>query len=177
MALPTLDETKAQLRVRHALEDALITGYMGFAVSVFETISRRILTAKSMVEYFDKLPAVIDLTAGPVTAIGSITARTADGTVTIDPSCYIAHCGPNLRRPGVSFKQMATLPQVDGYHSSVAVNFTAETNPIPDDIKYGLLSMIGQFYEFRVDIMTAQINELPMGARAVAMAHRWSAYR
>lgn len=177
MALPTLDEAKAQLRVRHALEDTLITGYMGFAVKTFEAISRRILVAKSLTENFNALPAVIDLNMGPVTAINSVTVRTEDGTVTIDPSNYIAHCGPSERQPGLSFKARASLPTPDGYRSCVAVNFTAETNPIDDDYKFALLSMIGQFYEFRVDIMTVQINELPLGARQVAMSHRWGAYR
>lgn len=177
MALPTLAECKAQLRVRHTLEDDLIESYRVGAIDIFEKISRRVLSARTITHKQNTLDAVIDLPQGPVTAITSVTVRTDSGTVTIDSSNYIAHFGAEERQPGVSFKTNATLPTVDGYRSAVTITYTAETNPIPDSIKLAILSMVTQLYEFRVAVATTPINELPHSITDIALAHLWSSYR
>lgn len=177
MGLPTLAECKAQLRVRHSLEDDLIESYRTGAISIFEAISRRILTSKTLTHKQDTLTPVIDLPQGPVTSITSVTVRTESGTVTISASDYITHVGADERQPGVSFKTSASLPTPDGYRSAVAVTYVAETNPIPDAIKLAILSMVAQLYEFRVNVATTPINELPHSITSIANTFLWSSYR
>jgi uncharacterized phiE125 gp8 family phage protein len=176
----TLAEAKAQCRVDHSDEDALLTSLIAAAVAHLDgyggVLGRAILT-QTWRQDFDGFAGVGDLRLRlpmPAASVASVTYVDAEGqTQTLASGLYA------LRRDAVgSFVEPAYgegWPATRSQTASVSVTFTAGYGgaaDVPQPIKQAILLLVGHWYANREAVTSDPATPLPLGVEALIAPRR-----
>lgn len=171
----TLDEAKAHLRVSGTDDDDTITAYLAAARLRFEQETGRQLITASYTMRLDRFPRGMDairLPKPPLQEVEEIRYVDANGdtqTLTEDTD-YIVDTD---REPGEIRLAYAQIWPATRYQpNAVEIDFIAghgdDETEIDELIRAAIRLMLGQFFEFREDLISDTIvAQLPRGAASI----------
>jgi uncharacterized phiE125 gp8 family phage protein len=166
----TLADAKAELRIDHDSEDALINGLIRAAREEVEQTTGLAMIEQGWRLALDCIPqnGRVLLRRGPVRDVTSVTAYGSDGEASVlDPSDY--QLDP-LSRPARLHFEVA--PGDLRVFNGIEIDFTAgygEAAPdVPDLLKRAVLMLVSHWFEFRASFgVGAQPVSMPDGHRRI----------
>lgn len=168
----SLAEAKAHLRVTFADDDGLIASLITAARQWIEEQTYRQLVTATWDLVLDGFPSgdkPIRVPRAPLQTVSAITyTDTAGDTQTLATSLYAvtATRQPALIRPAYG----QVWPEALDAPDTVTVRFTAgygTAAAVPDLLKAAVKLLVGQLYEFREPVVTASVNEVPIGVQRI----------
>lgn len=173
VALVSLTEAKAHLRVNSSEEDALIAGLAAAAMSYLDGPSGRLgraLLQQTWVQDFEGFSGRLRLPVGDLMEVSSVTYYDASNVQqTLDASVWTAFT--DARGPFVTLGIGQSWPAVYSRRDAVRVTWTAGFGAtavsVPPAIRHAALVLIGQWYANRsASGDGAQATELPFAVEA-----------
>ena len=147
----TLAEAKAQLRLEHNDDDALIDGLIVAAREYAEAVTRRALITQTWKLTLDAFCAKIDLPKPPFQSVASVKYLDTGGVErTLDPAAYDAVF--DTTEAFVMPAYGTSWPSTRDQAGAVRIAFVAgyeNANEVPQAIKQGMLIHLTQLYEDR----------------------------
>lgn len=181
----TIVEAKAHLRVISSDDDTLISALIAAARMNVEGWLGRALIGQTWDLYLDEFPTDtfkgIEIPLPPLISIDSVKYDDTSGVEqTMNPSSYYVDVAS---QPGwlVPTGSGASWPTTIDAINSVRIRFTAgyvtndspPVGSVPQDIKSGLLLVLGSLYEHRESQIVGTIaNKLPLGVEYLLRRHR-----
>lgn len=171
----TLTEAKAHLRVSGTDDDATVASYLAAARIRFERETGRQLITAEYTLRLDRFPAgmeSIKLPRPPLQEVDEIryTDPAGDEQTLVEGTDYIVDTD---REPGeIRLAYDMTWPSTRLQPNAVEIDFTAgygdaETD-IDELIRGAIRLMLGQFFEYREDLISGTIiTQIPRGAAAI----------
>lgn len=160
----TVDELKAQMRVSTGVEDDLFAAYITSAREMFEALTLRAVMTTTFRQHCPYLTGPIYLMRGEVQTIDSVKYYDVADQLQTASGYYT----DTISTPSSVF--FLNYPNVSTYKSPVAyVDFTAgwEADQVPAMVKTAIRLLAAHYYEYREAFGTDNLNELPMGFKAV----------
>lgn len=147
----TLAEAKAQMRVDHVSEDALITGLIRAATAEVEAQTGMALIAQNWRLALDGLPpdGTVLLRKHPVRQILAATIYDTDGAASL---VDLSRCSADLvSRPARLHIDlpMTQLRRMNGVEIDFATGFGEAGTDVPDHLKRAILVLVAHWFEFR----------------------------
>lgn len=149
----TLAEAKAQLRLEHDAEDALIAGLISAAREAIEVYLRRALIAQRWQMTLDAWPQTpVRLPKPPLMSVEAVRVIGADGAAAVmAPEAYRVE---SRAEPGFVMLKPAILPPLPGQpRDGIEIDFTAgygdSWNMAPAPVRQALLAVVSELYETR----------------------------
>jgi uncharacterized phiE125 gp8 family phage protein len=150
----TLSEAKAQLRVTHGHEDALISSLISAARELVEQRTWRQLVTATFRLYLDRFPAgrEILLPRPRLVSIASIDYLTDGEWVSLSGGQYSVDA---VSEPGRVLVDTDGWPEPDDTNNAVRIQFTAgygAASAVPESIKSAIKVLITGLYDNRDDL-------------------------
>ncbi|MDO1559820.1 head-tail connector protein [Brevundimonas sp. 2R-24] len=173
--LLTTAEAKAQLRVTHDEDDALIDGLISTATAFIEGpngcgLAPLTQTWRLSLDGFPAGPITLPLS--PVQAVEAITYTDEAGeSRTLAAYAFDADVQPGKVWPAYQ----ASWPAARLAPGSVKVTFTTgygDASDVPADLKHAALMLVGHLYENREATAAVALSEVPMGVEAILSRYR-----
>ena len=147
----TLADAKAQLRIAHDSEDALISGLIKAARAEVEAQTGMALIDQSWRLAMDAWPhdGLVRLRRHPVREILSVTVYGEEGEAAVlEPASYEADL---LSRPARLHFTLPPAPErrLNGIEVDFTAGFGEAGTDVPDLLKRAVLMLVAQWYEFR----------------------------
>lgn len=147
----SLEEAKAHLRVEHALEDDLITTYIGAATQHVRTQAQRALTSETWDLHLDSWPVgALALPSPPLLEVVEVTYVDALGAsqVLLDGSFTIERpSGPQALH--ASLAPIDSWPEISRGPGAVRVRYKAgygDAKDVPSALRAAVLLTLGDLY-------------------------------
>lgn len=168
----TLEEGKAQLRVRHAHESVIITDMIKSATALVEAFLRRRLVEQTVRMTLDRFCGTIEIPVGPVKEISQIVYIDTTGTEqTLAPETYtlVKSRQPNLIAPAFGMTWPSTLDHFDSVTINMVVGYGAASD-VPDWAISSILRTLDHLYLNRNGSGDAAFG-LPASVQGSLMPH------
>lgn len=175
----TLSEFKAQTRISHSEEDAIMMAHLRAATELCENYTSMGFITQTWTETYETFPTTIEkflvLSRRPVQSIVSIDYLDSAGTTAVlDPSMYrLIGIGWD-KRPASIWQPSsgAAWPAILGIGPAVTVTyvvgFGGEQNLVPELIRHAVLMAAASLYAFREDFVTGPSpTEIPFSSMAL----------
>jgi len=167
----TLAEAKAQMRVLHSNEDALIERIISAASQHVENRIGRNLVKRTVTykrEGFPQFGAPIVLPRPPVISITSVAFVDAHGdTIALSADDYVLLPGPVEYRLGC----VKTWPQAPRGRQSVTIvyesGYGAAASDVPEDLRHVVMMLVHHFYEHRSAVMAGPAVVTPLAVESL----------
>lgn len=163
----TLAEARAHCHIDHALDDAVIAGYIVAARQQAEHELQRSLVLQTFELVLDQFPSgVIELPMGPIPAAGAIAVAsvkytdTAGAEQTVDPPAYTLDPYSNVPR----LAPVTGWPTTKDTMNAVRVRYTsgaATAGTVPQAVKTWILLQVGHLYANREAATPATLTATP----------------
>lgn len=170
----SLVEAKAHLRIDHTEEDTRISGLIAAAREYIERQTQKALATRTYRLTVDSFPSVSDLRLdrGPVVSITSVVYDDEEGIAqTLDPADYVLD---NVNEPGwlipVADSWPATISAVNAVRVDYVAGWAAGT--FPEDLKQGILLLVGHWYNNREAVTGETMSEPPHSVHRIIHNHR-----
>lgn len=154
---------KAQLRVTHSGEDALITQYMASAKAWVERYTGLLVEETEITDTFTAFGDYLLLTRGPFVELIEIAYTDVDG----DPATV---AGARYQ-DGRIYAPTTGWPSITTY-SAITATYDAGYggyNPVPEELVAAQLLLIGHWYAHReAAVVGNAVNEVPFAVEALA---------
>lgn len=181
-----LEEVKKQRRFSSNSLDTLFDLWIGAARQHLEEQTGRQLITATWETRLDAFPGhgVIELPHPPLQDVISVVYDDADGVEqTLDATNYhvITPSGAYARRGRIVLLAGLTWPAVVDRSGLIRIRYHAGYGDKPGSVseltRYALLMLVGHFHKFGEEVNEARANvlQLPLGAKAVMEALKWSA--
>ncbi len=176
----TLAELKAQLRVDHGDEDAIIEAKISAARRHVEDLTGRTLALATYEFFLDGFPAAeIEVPRSPLVSVDSVNFVAPNGSeVTVSPSEYeVDTASPTgWIVPHAGFSWPETMKRIN----AVRIRFVAGYAPddVPGSLKEAILQLAAWWYEQReTATVDGSPRETPFGVTAIINEHReWTSF-
>lgn len=181
-----LEEVKKQRRFSSTSLDTLFDLWIAGARQHMEEQTGRQLITATWETRLDAFPGhgVLEIPHPPLQDVVSVVFDDADGVEqTIEASTYkvIAPSGPYARRGRLVLAAGSSWPTVSDCAGAIRIRYRAGYGDAPgavsELIRYALMMLVGHFHKYGEEISEARANilQLPMGAKNVMEALKWSA--
>lgn len=166
-------EAKANMRVEHSDDDALIASLIAAATDHLDGwtgMLGRALINQTWRMFVDSWPTDrrIRLPLGPVQSIAAIQFH-MDGTdTTIDPGEYWLEDGVIYPVEGYAWPALSEW----GAQVDFVAGYGEVASDVPPAIRQAILLLVGHWYNSREAVSPAQIKELPFGVEALLSPYR-----
>lgn len=170
----SLEEAKAQCRVRHESDDAYIQGLIRSATRYVEKILGKSLMARTYLLTLDAFTDAIELPRGPVQSVTSV--QYADGageTQTVAASEYTVDLMSS--RQWIVRNSDATWPATMDGINAVSIQYVAGFDTLPaeyEDLKHAIMLLIGAWYYQREAVSEKPMQEVPLAVDALIQPYR-----
>ena len=169
----TLDEAKAQCRVRHDDEDGYIEGLIRSATRYVERNLSRSVAVQQWLLSLDAFADNIELLRGPVQTVVSVEYVDVDGAMqTLDDDAYTVDLG-NDRQWWIVRNEAASWPSVMDAINVVQITYTAGYDEAPDDIRQAILLLIGHWYSAREAAAEKPSKAVELAVDELLQSYRW----
>lgn len=170
-------EAKAQVRVLHGAEDALIERYLKEAQAYCQQVCGRAILPQTWELSLDAFPGAFELTRTPVASITSIKYWDDAGIEqTLDPAAYTIDNADDF---GYAYALPAygqAWPAARSQANAVAVRYVAgwpDAASVPDSIKSWIALQVGTMYENRSAEGIVQTHALGLADRILDDVKLW----
>jgi uncharacterized phiE125 gp8 family phage protein len=181
----SLDEAKANMRVDHGDDDALIEGLIAAATDHLEGwtgILGRCLVEQEWRQDFDHFESCLPLPLGPVQSIVSVTWRNRAGQLsTVAASAYSRRTDA-AGRSSCRFQNDFSFPNDLYQVAAVSVTYRAgypdtegedPQSTVPAAIRTAILLMVANWYQNSSAVNVGNIvSEMPLGVTALLSPYR-----
>lgn len=154
---------KAQLRVTHSNEDALITQYIASSKAWLERYTALLIEEGEVVDRFLEFGDYLQLTRGPFVELTSIDYIDSAG----DPQAFT----DARYQDGRLYAPTTGWPAIETY-STIEVTYTAgygdAYSPLPEELTQAQLLLIAHWYTNREAVAEGTFNEVPLAVEALA---------
>lgn len=169
----SLEEAKAHLRVDGADDDALLGRLITAARRAAEQLTGRAFITQTWDLYLDVAPSfALKLPRPPLQSAIVTTYGDDDQAVVFDASSYLVDtvCDPGRLVPKTNWP--TGLRVANGFQVRFVAGYGAAAD-VPDDIKQGILLLVGHLYENREAVVVGTISgELPLGVKELLQPYR-----
>lgn len=168
----TVAQVKAQTRVEHTADDALIAVYLAAARELCEEMARRAFVTQTLRLTLDDWPCsrIVQLPRPPLISVTSIVYTDDDGvTATLPATDYVVDTDSEPGR--VALKSVASWPSVN-LREAGAVKITYQAGygaaaVCPKKYQMAVLLLAAHLYERREAAADAKMEEIPFGVTAL----------
>lgn len=166
----TLEEAKAQCRVRHSDEDTFINGLIAAATEHVEKQIGRAIIAQTWRLTLDQFSDAMQLPLSPVIGVDLVEYSDPDGfTQTASASLYTVD---TVSEPGwVVLNNTAEWPETIDAVGAVRITYEAGYTTVPAPIKHAILLLIGHWFNHR-EAVGDPAQALPMAVDALLVNYR-----
>lgn len=159
----TTSETKNHLKVDSSDDDTLIDNLISVATEICQDYTRRLLLTQTVECYLDSWDDMI-INRSPIQSISKIEYYNSNNELTeLDSSTYDVDIVSEPAR--ITLADGKSWPTLRSRTNPIIITFVAgygTASDIPDDLKQGMLSLIGHLYENRQDVIVGrQVNSIP----------------
>lgn len=156
----TLQEVKANGRITHTDEDALISSYIAAATDAVELATGKAWAAQTWRATLDAFEDEIVIPMGPVTAVVEITYLDSDGvSQTVADTDYTV----DTESADCRIAPVTDWPTAQDIYNAVTIEFTVGPAAAKPQIKQAITLLAQHWYENRA--VLADKNEMPLGVQ------------
>ena len=172
----SVDDCKLDLRIEHAIDDALILSYINAASKYAREVVGRRLISETIKYSIKDFCGVLELPFTPVSEIVEIQYFDADDvSQTLSITDFYLYNFDN--KTELVFKADVVIPSVfdrrDGVNISFITGFGANSSDIPATITRAIRLLVAHWYENRSStIVGFAVNEIPMGVESMLSSER-----
>ena len=174
----TLPEARAQQRVEHDVDNALIQAFIVSAREQAEHILQRALITQTWERVMDAFPCdgAVELGMPPVQSIVSVKYAAPDGTEqTLDPAAYSLDPEqvPGWLLPARGYSWPSTLDTANAVRVRFICGYGANGSFVPQSIKDWMHLHVGHFYCNRKAASDKKLEPLPYADRLLDRYRTW----
>lgn len=165
----SLEEAKDHLRVDSADDNVLITSLITTARRFIESQTGKALIDQTWELRLDKAGETVLIPKAPLSVVSKIEVISESGVTTEVSSSLYDSDTPDDSPGRVKLKEGCTWPDHRGFDSFIVTfiaGYGAAATDVPDELKQGMLQLIGHYYDGR------QGEELPSGVEALINLHK-----
>ena len=172
----SVDDCKLDLRIEHAIDDALILSYINAASKYASEVVGRRLISETIKYSIKDFCSVLELPFTPVSEITEIQYFDADDvSQTLSITDFYLYNFDN--KTELVFKTDVVIPSVfdrrDAVNISFITGFGANSIDIPATITRAIRLLVAHWYENRSStIVGFAVNEIPMGVESMLSSER-----
>jgi uncharacterized phiE125 gp8 family phage protein len=165
----TVAELKSHLRLNDDSEDALLSGFITTARTMFEEATGRAVVSTGFRQHVPTLAAPVYLMKYPVISLNAVKYYDEAGALqTANPSTYYTD---TISVPAQVW--FDDYPDTSDTKKPVAyVEFTAGWATVPETVKTAIKLLAGHYYHNREAYTDSRLDELPQGFRAVCELYK-----
>lgn len=174
----TLAEVKAQLRVEHTDDDALLTRLINVAVAYTDVrgaLGQAMITQKWGQWVDSTPPQAVSLILGPVTGVTAIKYYDLDGALQTDTLSNYQVIGTEFATtvgPKTGFSWPVAQDRSDAIRIEYEIGYGAATTDVPETIRHALMLLIGHWYDNRENSQMDELANIPFGYEHLLNIHR-----
>lgn len=174
----TLAEVKAQLRVEHDDDDAILTRLIDVAVAYTDVrgaLGQAMITQKWAQWINANPPQNVSLILGPVQNVTAVKYYDTDGVLQTDDVNNYQVFGTDFATvisPKDSFTWPVSQQRSDAIKIEYEIGYGDEITNVPQTIRHALMLLIGHWYDNREQTGADELSNIPFGYEEMLNLHR-----
>ncbi len=174
----TLAEVKAQLRVEHDDDDAILTRLIDVAVAYTDVrgaLGQAMITQKWAQWIHSNPPQNVSLILGPVQNVTAVKYYDTDGVIQSDDVNNYQVFGTDFATiisPKDSFTWPAAQQRSDAIKIEYEIGYGDAITDVPQTIRHALMLLIGHWYDNREQTGADELSNIPFGYEEMLNLYR-----